>query len=142
MILNIGCGGNPSKYETNVDIREIPGTIRWDLNITPWPFQDGMFEAVKALDIIEHLRDVIPAMEEIHRVLKVGGTVTIRTCLWDTRVAFTDPTHLHFFNEESFDYFCPETFWGQKYPWYSKGKFKKISCRRDGEQLLVVLEKI
>lgn len=43
------------------------------------PFEDGSFDLVTALDVIEHLDDDAGALREFHRVLKPGGTVLIYT---------------------------------------------------------------
>jgi SAM-dependent methyltransferase len=41
------------------------------------PFADGSFEAVVALDVLEHLDDDLAAAREIRRVLKPGGAAVI-----------------------------------------------------------------
>ena len=37
------------------------------------PFDDGTFDLVTALDVVEHLDDDVAGLREIHRVLKPGG---------------------------------------------------------------------
>jgi SAM-dependent methyltransferase len=37
------------------------------------PFEDGEFEIVTALDVVEHLDDDVAGLKEMHRVLKKGG---------------------------------------------------------------------
>ena len=76
-----------------------------DLNIRPWPFADNYFQQVFAFDVIEHLDDVVGAMEEVHRVCRDGATVEITVPHFSSANAFTDPTHRHFFSRFSFDYF-------------------------------------
>jgi SAM-dependent methyltransferase len=41
------------------------------------PFANGTFDAVVALDVLEHLDDDVAAAREIHRVLKPGGAAVI-----------------------------------------------------------------
>ncbi|MEO6457798.1 MAG: class I SAM-dependent methyltransferase [Chloroflexia bacterium] len=41
------------------------------------PFQDGEFDIITALDVIEHLDDDLAALTEIRRVLRPGGLVII-----------------------------------------------------------------
>jgi SAM-dependent methyltransferase len=59
---------------------------------------------VRAHDAIEHLRSPIKTMTEIHRVLADGGWAMLSTPSTDGRGAFQDPTHVSFWNENSFWY--------------------------------------
>jgi SAM-dependent methyltransferase len=42
-----------------------------------WPFEDSTVEEIRASHIVEHLPSKIHTMNEIHRILKPGGIVTI-----------------------------------------------------------------
>lgn len=127
----------------HLDIRPLDGIdVVHDLEIFPWPFEPLSFEFIVAFDIIEHLADVIKTVNECHRILIPTGRLWIHTCYWNNKQAFTDPTHRHFFTEDSFDFFCPETFFGQTYGFYSPCKFKKIGWKMDVTELIVELEKI
>lgn len=143
--LNLGSGHKiPEDREvTNVDIRpQVEPDILWNLDHFPWPIPDNAFDEVYALDIMEHLEHVFPAMEEIHRVLKDGGVLYIHTTHWRTQNSFTDPTHKHFFTFESFDYFDERTGFGSKYGWYSYAKFFIESRYADGQELAFVMKKL
>ncbi|MDQ4123535.1 MAG: class I SAM-dependent methyltransferase [Acidobacteriota bacterium] len=41
------------------------------------PFQDGSFDMVTALDVVEHLDDDVAGLKEMHRVLRSGGHALI-----------------------------------------------------------------
>ena len=80
MKLNLGCSGQVmAGFEiVNVDIRDLPGVdVIYDLERTPWPWPDRSVDEVFAAHVLEHLRNPIAAMQEIHRVLKPGGKVTV-----------------------------------------------------------------
>jgi ubiquinone/menaquinone biosynthesis C-methylase UbiE len=140
--LNLGCGQKAYPDCVNVDKRDTIIThIVWDLNMFPYPFADNRFERVYAQDIMEHLDDVYKVMEEIHRILKLGGDVHIRTVPWNKAQSYNDPSHKHWFNLGSFDFFDPETFWGRKYAYFSPAKFTVLKKYEDGEELVFVLKK-
>ena len=88
-------------YET-VDITN--GDIVADLNDT-WPFKDGEIGVLNASHVIEHLVDKQHTMSEIHRVLADGGWAFIEVPSTDGRGAFQDPTHVSYWNQNSFLYY-------------------------------------
>lgn len=75
-----------------------------DLNST-WPFKDGSVGVVHASDALEHLRDPVHTMSEIYRILAPGGWLISNTPSTDGRGAFQDPTHVSFWNSNSFWYY-------------------------------------
>jgi glycosyltransferase involved in cell wall biosynthesis len=88
-------------YET-VDIKN--GMITADLT-KPWPFEDNSVGVINASHVIEHLPDKHFTMCEIHRVLAHGGWAFIEVPSTDGRGAFQDPTHVSYWNENSFFYY-------------------------------------
>lgn len=75
-----------------------------DLN-SGFPFEDSVAEYVRAHDAIEHLREPLKTMNEIWRICKNGAIVDIKVPSTDGRGAFQDPTHVSFWNENSFMYY-------------------------------------
>ena len=119
-ILDVGCGTAKVKGAIGIDRFPLPGIdIAHDLNNFPWPFEDESFDEIYMNDIIEHLYDTVKVMEEIHRLLSVGGKVHIRVVYWNHRYAFSDPTHVKFFSETCFEFFT-----GKRRPYYTKAQFK------------------
>jgi glycosyltransferase involved in cell wall biosynthesis len=100
--LDLGGGlyGKPG-YET-VDIRN--GSITADLT-KAWPFEEGEVGVINASHVIEHLPDKHFTMCEMHRVLAHGGWAFIEVPSTDGRGAFQDPTHVSYWNENSFFYY-------------------------------------
>jgi O-antigen biosynthesis protein len=97
-----GSFNSPAGYLT-VDLRE-GATIQSDLN-NKWPFEDSMLGIVRASHIFEHLKDPIHTMNELYRVLVPGGFAFIEVPSTDGRGAFQDPTHVSFWNQNSFLYY-------------------------------------
>lgn len=78
MILNLGCGGE-SYGDVRVDFTRTATTTNiLDLN-KKLPFKDEMFDEVYAKSVLEHIGNVKLFIDEAIRVLKVGGTIWIRT---------------------------------------------------------------
>ncbi|WP_052128577.1 class I SAM-dependent methyltransferase [Neosynechococcus sphagnicola] len=106
--LDLGCGGSRSQGFVGVDCYPAPGVdIVADLTRT-FPFSDSSVDQIKAYNIIEHLPDRIHTMNEIWRVCKPGAIVDILVPSTDGRGAFQDPTHISFWNINSFLYYCIE----------------------------------
>lgn len=75
-----------------------------DLDQTPWPFETGSVMAFYASDILEHLRNPQRTIREIWRCLAPGGWLLSETPSTDGRGAFQDPTHVSFWNQNSWLY--------------------------------------
>jgi SAM-dependent methyltransferase len=82
------------------------------------PLPDNSVGCVRAFDFLEHVptcrdstcdhaagRCVVGMMNEIYRVLAPGGWLISRTPSTDGRGAFQDPTHVSFWNPNSFWYY-------------------------------------
>lgn len=101
--VDIGAGINPMPGYLSVDLRE-DAHIKYDLN-EGLPFGDSTVGVLNASHVLEHLKDPIKSMREIHRVLAHGGWAFIEVPSTDGRGAFQDPTHVSFWNENSFLYY-------------------------------------
>lgn len=125
-VLNLGCGHKLMPDAINLDLT--PDTnpdVLHDLNCVPWPFPDNHFQKVLAYDVIEHLDDIIAALEEIHRVSRHGATVQITVPHFSCANAFTDPTHRHFFGRFSFDYVTGQS----ENSFYTRARFRQRHCQ-------------
>jgi hypothetical protein len=101
-IYDLGGAFNCPQGWTSVDLKN--GDVTTDLNQT-WPFKDNSVLAFRAHDLIEHLQDKHHVMTELHRCLKPGGWAMINVPSTDGRGAFQDPTHVSYWNENSFWYY-------------------------------------
>ncbi|AHJ28186.1 class I SAM-dependent methyltransferase [Nodularia spumigena CS-584] len=103
--VDLGCGIHKTEGFIGVDVFAIDNVdVVADLN-GHFPFPDNSIDLVKAHNIIEHLPDRIHTMNEIWRILKPGGIVDISVPSTDGRGAFQDPTHVSFWNVNSFMYY-------------------------------------
>jgi glycosyltransferase involved in cell wall biosynthesis len=102
-IVELGGGINP-KAGCNINIDMEDGNMKWDLN-DGIPLPDNSVGVIWASHIIEHLHDKQKIMSEIHRVLVDGGWAFIQVPSTDGRGAWQDPTHVSFWNENSFWYY-------------------------------------
>ena len=103
LLVDIGGGYNPYPGYTTVDQREGADYV-CDLN-DGIPLPDNSVGVLNASHIIEHLYDKTKIMGEIHRVLAHGGYAFIEVPSTDGRGAFQDPTHVSYWNENSFLYY-------------------------------------
>ncbi len=118
--LNLGCGNDIRKGWINADILKLEGVdICFDFNKIPWPFKDDTFDEVYTSHVLEHIDDLTKTMEEIKRVCKNYGKVSIRVPHFSCGVTYRDPTHKRAFSYFTFDYFTDKCF-------YDLPKFKII----------------
>ena len=76
--------------------------------IPPIDLPDNSVGVIRAVDFLEHVPDQIGLMEELHRILVPGGLLLSMTPSTDGRGAFQDPTHVSFWNENSFWYWTDQ----------------------------------
>lgn len=100
--IDLGGGLQNDKNYESVDLKN--AKIICDLN-SVWPFEDNSISVIRACDIFEHLKSPVFTMKEAYRVLKPGGWLIGQVPSTDGRGAFQDPTHVSFWNENSFLYY-------------------------------------
>lgn len=89
------------RYQS-VDLKD--ADVVADLNAR-WPMDDNSVGVIRAFDVFEHLHSPLFTMKELYRVLAPGGYAFIQIPSTDGRGAFQDPTHVSFWNENSFLYY-------------------------------------
>lgn len=102
--VNLGCADALIEGWENVDITPGPGVTVVDLR-ERWPWADGSVQRILAADVIEHLPDKVFTMNEMHRVLASGCIAEVIVPSTDGPGAFQDPTHVSFWNRNSFRYY-------------------------------------
>jgi SAM-dependent methyltransferase len=104
--LNVGCGHDARPGWTNLDVAPLPGVdVVHDLDDVPLPFPDDTFGHVECLDILEHVKDMVSTLRELHRILQPGGTLHIKSPHFTSHTSYIDPTHVRTFSVATFDFF-------------------------------------
>lgn len=110
-----------------------------DLNAFPWPWDAESWDYIEMSDVLEHLRgNVTDVMDELWRITAPGGYVLIHTAEAGSWQLLQDPTHVRGFAMDAFDYYDPETQWGQIYP-YSERKWEVVKKTADSAGLIFIL---
>ena len=128
-ILDVGCGcvKAPGAIGVDSNLDATAADVIADLN-RPLPFAENTFDGVRAVHVIEHLDNVIQAMEELHRVTRAGGTIYVVTPHYTDFSSFRDPTHRWHLNTESFLYFYPGGMHGEDM-WYTRVRLRPRRLR-------------
>ncbi len=115
--LNVGCGThyNTSSKDikwVNIDIsNDVKCDLVCEVGKEKLPLDDESVEFIECIDVIEHLDDLIPFMNECHRVLKKGCQMIIRTPQPTTKYFWQDPTHKHGYVANTFLYYFLKQPW-------------------------------
>lgn len=134
-ILEIGCGQRPVWAQSKtLDINPASkATVIHDLSEFPYPFEDNTFDYVVAEHVLEHLRPVLPVLDELHRIIKPTGQLRIEVPHYTSFHYWTDPTHQTPFGIGTLDYIVPIPSGGGVYQFhYSKFDWRKISVQLNG----------
>jgi SAM-dependent methyltransferase len=127
MKLNLGAGTDIKTGFVNHDITKLDGIdIVHDLNIFPWPWGDDTFDEILMFDVLEHLDRTLKSIDEIHRILKPRGVITIKVPYWNSSYFYMDPTHVRGFHEGLFHFFDPSKFLCKQRPYYSASRFEIV----------------
>jgi SAM-dependent methyltransferase len=106
-LLDVGCG----------DTKQVPEAIGLDSEAgpqvdcvadleRPLPFADDRFDHVFAVHVLEHIRDLLGLMRELHRVLRPTGVLHVLSPHWRFVNGVADPTHCRFMDVQTMKYFC------------------------------------
>lgn len=107
--VDLGCG-DTRQYDGNLglDCRAARGVHAIADIARPLPLADDSLDAIFAVHVLEHLLDWLPAVAECHRVLRPGGVLHVMSPYWGHVNAVADPTHVRYFDVQTFKYLCGE----------------------------------
>jgi len=102
-VLDIGCGTNkvPGAIGMDFNPRSVADVIH-DLDDLPYPFADDEFDEVIGRHVIEHVREPMAVMCELHRITRNGGVVKLVAPHWTNPDFATDLAHRNHLNSYSF----------------------------------------
>ncbi len=97
-ILDIGCGWKKVEGAVSVDLRTQTGPsvcadMDADGEALHFPFREDAFDEVHILQTIDHFRNIVPVMEEVHRVARQGAKVVITVAHVSSIYSWSDPVH-------------------------------------------------
>ena len=106
-MLDVGCG--TQQYRKFVDCERYVG-IEWNLakrppvvaDVTQIPFADRTFDSALCTEVLEHLPEPGRCLDEIHRVVKPGGTVFFTVPM--TMYTHSEPYDFYRFTEYGLRY--------------------------------------
>jgi SAM-dependent methyltransferase len=105
--INIGCGRFPMAGWVNVDIDPAAqADVVHDLERFPYPFESASAAEIMASHVVEHTSDPFATMKELARLLKPGGTLTVRVPHFSR--GMTHPDHRRGFDVTFPRYFAPD----------------------------------
>ena len=126
-VLDIGCGTNKIVGAIGMDMNpRTAADLIHDLNDLPYPFADNEFDEVIGRHVIEHVREPMAVMCELHRITRCGGVVKLVAPHWTNPDFATDLTHRNHLNSYSFRNFTNEK---AVFPFYTDVRFKQRLCR-------------
>lgn len=107
LVVDLGCGKRKqSPRSIGVDRYAHPTSdVLADIE-RGLPFTDQSLDQIYAIHVLEHVREIIGVMNEIHRVLKPSGVLHVMVPNWQYVNAVADPTHVRFFHMQTFKFFC------------------------------------
>jgi SAM-dependent methyltransferase len=110
-VLDVGCGSNKRPGAIGLDISvDTDADIVHDLDVFPYPIEDDSFDHVILQDVIEHVAEPMRVAAEMHRILRPGGRLQLRTPHFSSALAYSDPTHRHFYSTTAIRYLADPAF--------------------------------
>jgi len=120
--LVIGSAGKEHADAITLDIdpQHNPDVVH-NLNQSPYPFKDNQFKEISCHHVLEHLSDLPPVMDELHRICASDGQIVIEVPHHSSWCANT-PEHKLRFNYFAFDGYLVDG----RTKWITGKKFKLL----------------
>lgn len=104
--IDLACGQRKKEGFIGVDAVGGPGVdIVHNLDEYPWPFKDNSVYEVHCSHYVEHVKDLVKFMNELHRIMMPLGLAQIFCPYFSSDRAWQDPTHVRAITTKTFYYF-------------------------------------
>jgi len=106
-VVDLGAG-DTKQYDESVGIdRRVAAGVDVVADVRqPLPLASSSVDQFFAVHVLEHLLDYLPVLDDCHRALRPGGVLHVISPHWRHVNAVADPTHLRFFDVQTFKHFC------------------------------------
>lgn len=148
--LDIGCGQNKQEGFVGLDYEKYDGVdIVHDCEEFPWPLPDESVLLATASHLLEHINPhkgvFINFMNEVWRIMKVGGEFAFVVPYAGSPGYWQDPTHVNPINRNTLAYFDPldPKLGNQLYHFYKPNpwKIKVINWHQAGNLEAVLIKR-
>jgi SAM-dependent methyltransferase len=103
-MFDVGCGTNETAGVIDTDLNpRTAADVIYDLNHRPYPFEDDWFDEIICRHVIEHVRDPLAVMSELHRITRPGGIIKIVASHWTNPDFTADLRRRNHLNSYSFN---------------------------------------
>jgi SAM-dependent methyltransferase len=107
--LNFGCGNDIKDGWDNVDIqRNSKMDKRFDFNKFPYPLKKDYYDLIYISNVLEHLEKPDEVLYELWKSCKNKGIIHIIVPYYNSRGAYNDMAHMHFFSGSTFRVFIDD----------------------------------
>ena len=130
MKINLGCGRSPLPGWVNIDCSDLPEVdlvINLDQPHLRIPLLDDSADEIFCSHTFEHIINILPLMQELHRVAKVGAKATFRVPYGSSDDADEDPTHVRRCFLYTFGYFSQPFYWRADYGYRGDWHVERIT---------------
>ncbi len=137
--LDIGCGPRKRSPEhIGIDRFSCPQVdIKLDFESEKLPFPNNSVDEILASHILEHIKNYLPLVREMWRVLKQDGRLEVAVPHYLHESATTDPTHVRKFTRRSFHFFDERKVEFRETGWYLDIARFKIEEIKETEKEIV-----
>ena len=120
--LDLGCGSRKVAPDyVGVDLLDLPDVdLVGDVMDVLGAIPDGVLEGVYSSHFFEHVESVPALLDELARVIRVGGELDVIVPHFSNPYYYSDLTHRSFFGLYSFSYLARDTLFRREVPSYGR----------------------